>query len=178
MTAAGSTETNAAERGDMTRRFTQMHGCGNDFVLIEDFADAVVLSALDSVAWTFNVRGTDVAHTPVALGYAIVHADGTADLFAAPDKIGEGVRRHLGNAVAVRRARSAPRTILVTGSLSRARRVAWPSSARPRASSASTSATTPSPWERPRRTSSATSSLASLRVTWPRAAASSAMSGR
>ncbi len=65
-------------------------------------ADAVVLSALDSVAWTFNVRGTDVAHTPVALGYAIVHADGTAELFAAPDKIGEGVRRHLGNAVTVR----------------------------------------------------------------------------
>lgn len=30
-------------------------------------ADALVLSALDSVAWAFNVRGTDVTHTPVAL---------------------------------------------------------------------------------------------------------------
>jgi len=64
-------------------------------------ADAVVLTALDSIAWTFNVRGSDVAHTPVALSYAIVHADGTADLFAAPGKVGEDVTRHLGNAVTV-----------------------------------------------------------------------------
>ncbi|WP_294322411.1 aminopeptidase P family protein [uncultured Sphingomonas sp.] len=65
-------------------------------------ADAVVLTALDSIAWTFNIRGSDVAHTPVALSYAIVHADGTADLFAAPGKVGEDVARHLGNAVTVR----------------------------------------------------------------------------
>lgn len=65
-------------------------------------ADAVVLTALDSIAWTFNIRGSDVAHTPVALSYAIVHADGTAELFAAPGKVGEDVARHLGNAVTVR----------------------------------------------------------------------------
>ncbi len=69
--------------------------------LTERRADAVILSALDSIAWTFNVRGTDVAHTPVALSYAIVHADGTADLFAAPGKVGDDVVRHLGNAVTV-----------------------------------------------------------------------------
>ncbi|MEN2748300.1 aminopeptidase P family protein [Sphingomonas sp. T9W2] len=70
--------------------------------LAERRADAVILSALDSIAWTFNVRGTDVAHTPVALSYAIVHADGTAELFAAPGKVGDDVIRHLGNAVTVR----------------------------------------------------------------------------
>ena len=64
-------------------------------------ADAVVLSALDSIAWAFNIRGTDVVHTPVALSYAIVHADGTADLFVAPDKMDETVTQHLGNAVRV-----------------------------------------------------------------------------
>jgi Xaa-Pro aminopeptidase len=62
-------------------------------------ADAAVLSALDSIAWTFNVRGADVDHTPVALAYALVNADGTADLFVAPEKIGEDVAQHLGNAV-------------------------------------------------------------------------------
>jgi Xaa-Pro aminopeptidase len=62
-------------------------------------ADAVVLSALDSIAWAFNIRGDDVAHTPVALAYALVHADGTADLFVAPDKLTDPVRQHLGNAV-------------------------------------------------------------------------------
>ena len=67
--------------------------------LAENKADAVVLTALDSIAWVLNVRGRDVEHTPVALSYAIVHADGATDLFASPDKLTDAVRRHLGNAV-------------------------------------------------------------------------------
>jgi Xaa-Pro aminopeptidase len=62
-------------------------------------ADAAVLSALDSIAWAFNVRGQDVTHTPVALAYAIVNKDGTADLFVAEEKVGPDVRQHLGNGV-------------------------------------------------------------------------------
>lgn len=61
--------------------------------------DAAVIAALDSVAWLFNVRGSDVACTPVGLSFALAHADGTADLFVAPDKLDEVVRAHLGNAV-------------------------------------------------------------------------------
>jgi Xaa-Pro aminopeptidase len=77
--------------------------------LAEKKADAVVLSALDSIAWSLNVRGGDVAHTPVALAYAIVSADGTADLYVAPDKLSGAVRQHLGNAVRVHdRAAFAP----------------------------------------------------------------------
>src|SRR3546814_20545143 len=68
-------------------------------VCSSDLADAVVLSALDSIAWALNVRGGDVAHTPVALAYAIVSADGTADLYVAPDKLTDAVRQHLGHAV-------------------------------------------------------------------------------
>ena len=52
-----------------------------------------------SIAWAFNIRGADVTHTPVALAYALVHADGTADLFVASEKIGPDVRQHLGNGV-------------------------------------------------------------------------------
>ncbi|MDO7844005.1 aminopeptidase P family protein [Sphingomonas immobilis] len=70
--------------------------------LSERKADAVVLTALDSIAWALNVRGRDVAHTPVALAYAIVDADGTADLFVAPEKIDDSVRQHLGNAIRLR----------------------------------------------------------------------------
>src|SRR3954462_13631332 len=44
--------------------------------LREQKADAAVLSALDSIAWTFNVRGADVEHTPVALSFALVNDDG------------------------------------------------------------------------------------------------------
>ncbi|WP_294333292.1 aminopeptidase P family protein [uncultured Sphingomonas sp.] len=64
-------------------------------------ADAVVIAALDSIAWTFNVRGDDVTHTPVALAYTVIHADGTADLFVAPEKVTDAVRQHLGNAVRI-----------------------------------------------------------------------------
>ena len=69
--------------------------------LRERKADAAVLSALDSIAWTFNVRGKDVDHTPVALSFALVHDDGTADLFVASEKLGDDVRKHLGNGVRV-----------------------------------------------------------------------------
>ena len=67
--------------------------------LVQHHADAAVLSALDSIAWAFNIRGADVTHTPVALAYALVNADGTADLFVAGEKIGPDVRQHLGNGV-------------------------------------------------------------------------------
>ena len=67
----------------------------------EQKADAAVLSALDSIAWTFNVRGKDVDHTPVALSFALVHDDGTADLFVASEKLGDDVRQHLGNGVRI-----------------------------------------------------------------------------
>jgi Xaa-Pro aminopeptidase len=67
--------------------------------LARHHADAAVLSALDSIAWAFNIRGADVTHTPVALAYALVRADGTADLFVAGEKIAPEVRQHLGNGV-------------------------------------------------------------------------------
>ena len=77
--------------------------------LLAQKADAVVLSALDSIAWTFNVRGQDVQHTPVALAYALVDAEGTATLFVDEGKLTDDVRQHLGNAVRVAsRAEFAP----------------------------------------------------------------------
>ena len=64
--------------------------------------DATIVSALDSVAWLLNIRGSDVDHTPVALSYVVAHADGTADFFIAPDKTNEALTAHLGNAVRIR----------------------------------------------------------------------------
>ncbi|MDZ3832116.1 MAG: aminopeptidase P family protein [Sphingopyxis sp.] len=63
--------------------------------------DTTVMTALDSVAWAFNIRGSDVTHTPVGLAFALLHADATADLFIAPGKITDAVRTHLGNSVRV-----------------------------------------------------------------------------
>ena len=63
--------------------------------------DAAVVSALDGVAWLLNIRGADVDRTPVALSFVIAHADGTAELFIAEEKIMPEVRAHLGNAVRI-----------------------------------------------------------------------------
>ena len=65
-------------------------------------AESVVLSALDSIAWTFNLRGQDIANTPVFLAHALVHADATADLYVAPEKVSSEVVAHLGSAIRVR----------------------------------------------------------------------------
>lgn len=62
-------------------------------------ARTAVLTALDAIAWAFNIRGEDVAHTPVALAYALVRADRTATLFIAPEKVTDALRAHLGNGV-------------------------------------------------------------------------------
>ena len=67
--------------------------------LAEDKLDAAVISALDSIAWLLNIRGEDVERTPVALSYVLAHADGTADLFIAQEKVTPDLARHLGNAV-------------------------------------------------------------------------------
>jgi len=64
-------------------------------------ADAVVVSALDSIAWLFNVRGKDVEHTPVPLAFALVHADASADLFVDAAKLPREVRDHLGETVRI-----------------------------------------------------------------------------
>lgn len=69
--------------------------------LEEKKLDAAVIPALDSIAWLFNIRGSDVDRTPVALSFAIVHADASAELFIAPEKVTPELRAHLGNAVQI-----------------------------------------------------------------------------
>ena len=62
---------------------------------------AAVLVAPDSIAWLLNIRGGDVPYTPVALAFAILHADATVELFVDPRKLSPGLAAHLGNAVTV-----------------------------------------------------------------------------
>ncbi len=63
--------------------------------------DAAVLSDPASVAWLFNIRGADVPFTPFALGFALAHADGRAELFMDPAKLPEATRSWLGNGVSI-----------------------------------------------------------------------------
>lgn len=63
--------------------------------------DAAILTAPDSVAWLLNIRGSDVGYTPLALGFAILHANGGVELFMDPRKLATGVDKHLGESVIV-----------------------------------------------------------------------------
>ncbi len=67
--------------------------------LAADGVDAAVLTAPDSIAWLLNIRGGDVPHTPLPLGFAILERDGTVELFIDPRKLAPGLAEHLGNAV-------------------------------------------------------------------------------
>ena len=64
-------------------------------------ADALVLSAPDSICWLLNVRGADTPNTPVVLAFAILHRDASVQLFVDPRKIGPATRRWLGGAVKI-----------------------------------------------------------------------------
>ncbi len=63
--------------------------------------DAAVLSDGASLAWLFNIRGTDLEYCPFALGHALLRRDGTASLFMAPAKITPELRAHLGPEVSI-----------------------------------------------------------------------------
>ncbi len=63
--------------------------------------DAAIITDPASIAWLLNIRGTDVDYNPVALGFAVIHADAGCELFMAPAKIPPATRDWLGNAVSV-----------------------------------------------------------------------------
>jgi Xaa-Pro aminopeptidase len=65
----------------------------------EKGADVLLLTAADSIAWLFNVRGGDIAFNPLVLSYALLGADGSCRWFLDPRKIPRGLI--LPNAVAV-----------------------------------------------------------------------------
>jgi len=50
-------------------------------------ANALLLSDPHSIAWTFNIRGSDVAHTPIALAFALIPARGAPTLYLDGRKI-------------------------------------------------------------------------------------------
>src|SRR5712691_6791430 len=58
-------------------------------------ADALVVSDPHAVAWTFNIRGADVAHTPLPLAFAIVPRAGRPSLFIDGRKLANDVRDRL-----------------------------------------------------------------------------------
>lgn len=57
-------------------------------------AESIIITALDEIAWTFNLRGTDVPFTPVVIAYAYL-SERERCIFIDEDKVTDEVRRHL-----------------------------------------------------------------------------------
>lgn len=62
--------------------------------LTEQEADFHLITTLDDIAWTLNIRGGDVACNPVAIAYLIIGLE-TAYLFINPIKIPDAIKREL-----------------------------------------------------------------------------------
>ncbi|MBD8890551.1 aminopeptidase P family protein [Roseibium litorale] len=60
-------------------------------------ADACVLTQPDSIAWLFNIRGSDVSHTPLPLSFALLPGTGKPTLFIDGRKLSNSVREALSN---------------------------------------------------------------------------------
>jgi Xaa-Pro aminopeptidase len=67
-------------------------------IMQERRAAAHVLTALDAIAWLFNIRGKDVEFNPVAIAHALIEP-ARARLFIDPQKVPAAVRRALGRSV-------------------------------------------------------------------------------
>jgi Xaa-Pro aminopeptidase len=58
-------------------------------------ADATVVSDPQNVAWAFNIRGADVAHTPLALAFAVIRREGKPALYVDGGKLDNKTRNAL-----------------------------------------------------------------------------------
>ncbi|XP_046656109.1 xaa-Pro aminopeptidase 1-like isoform X1 [Daphnia pulicaria] len=62
--------------------------------LMTQKVDAVVVTTLDEIAWLLNVRGSDVANSPLVEGYVFLSLDRIV-LFIQPEKVTGTIREHL-----------------------------------------------------------------------------------
>ena len=58
-------------------------------------SDTLVVTDPHAVAWTFNIRGSDVAHTPLALAFAAIPQSGRPAIYVDGNKLSNSVRATL-----------------------------------------------------------------------------------
>jgi Xaa-Pro aminopeptidase len=86
-------------------------------------ADALVVSDPHSVAWTFNIRGADVAHTPLPLAFAIVPREGRPILYIDGAKLSNALRHKLEETAQVREPADFTRDLAALGAARRSVRL-------------------------------------------------------
>jgi Xaa-Pro aminopeptidase len=83
-------------------------------------ADALVVSDPQAVSWLFNIRGSDVPHTPVVLAYAIAQMSSRPLLYVDSRKLGSAVRERLEALATVRAKTEFERDLVALGKAGRA----------------------------------------------------------
>jgi len=63
--------------------------------------NGMVISALDEIAWLFNLRGSDIEFNPVFMAYTIVTVSDVT-LYVDESKVDEKVKAHLGSQVVIK----------------------------------------------------------------------------
>ena len=86
-------------------------------------ADALVVSDPQAVSWLFNIRGSDVPHTPVVLAFATVPKQGRPALYVDLRKLGNEVRTSLEELAEVRPNATFERDLAALGKERRAVRL-------------------------------------------------------
>ena len=65
-------------------------------------SDALVISDPHNIAWVFNIRGSDVAHTPLPLAFAMIPKSGRPALYVDGRKLSNSVRDRLATLAEIR----------------------------------------------------------------------------
>ena len=63
-------------------------------VMAEKKANAMIVSALDEIAWLLNIRGFDVEYNPVVISYLVLEQD-RCTLFVLPEKVDRKAAEYL-----------------------------------------------------------------------------------
>ncbi len=83
--------------------------------IAEKKAEAAVIGLTDSIAWTFNIRGSDIAHNPVTLAFAILPAKGRPTLFIDGRKLSNTVRDALSDLAEIRESSALAASLTALG---------------------------------------------------------------
>jgi Xaa-Pro aminopeptidase len=86
-------------------------------------ADVLIVSDPQAVCWLFNIRGSDVPHTPVALSFAVLAKEGRPALYIEPGKLGNEVRHRLEPLADLRAPEAFERDLAALGKAQRAVRL-------------------------------------------------------
>ena len=83
--------------------------------LRDEHSDALLISDPHSMAWAFNIRGGDVGHTPLPLGYSLIPSEGRPTLFLDARKLSNTIRNELSGIAEIAEPSEVEKTLQTLG---------------------------------------------------------------